>query len=184
MKSIVLAIALASSVASANAFKESGGLLDRTEQTRPQMLSFFLGVPYAFGYYGGLPVSIGARYYIPIAHNGFIPPVNDEFGIEFGADFGFFLGRPVFLPIIGLPVEVMWNFHFTSKFAAYAKLGIALNVSIGERYDLFGGYVGSGIGVYPSLIGGAGIIYSLNDSISLRAEVGYHGLKGGIGITF
>jgi hypothetical protein len=30
----------------------------------------------------------------------------------------------------------------------------------------------------------AGVLYKLSDSLSLRAEAGYAGLKGGIGIKF
>src|SRR5690242_11393234 len=74
-----------------SAFRQRDGLLDVSGKTRKQMLSFFAGIPWGgylgYGYgYGGFPLDLGARYYIPIVHNGFIPQINDSFGIEFGAD--------------------------------------------------------------------------------------------------
>ena len=110
---------------SGETFRHSGSLLDRSPQHRSQMLSVFLGLPYGYFYYGGFPFGLGGRYLIPILHDGFIPAVNDSFSIEFGVDFSGVLGR-TFYPVLSIPVEVMWQFHFTPKFSAYAKVGIAL----------------------------------------------------------
>lgn len=159
-------------------FRQQGGLLDRSPQRRSQELSFFLGLPYNYFYYG-FGVGLGARYYIPILHDGFIPAVNDEFGIEFGADFtGAFGGY--FLPIIDIPVEVMWNFHFTPKFSAYAKVGVALELSIySNAYLTYS--AGTHVGVQP--VSGVGLHYKINDTINLRAEVGYPWVKIGLGFN-
>jgi hypothetical protein len=159
-----------------SAFRQPGGLMDRSDQVRKQQLSFFLGIPwYALG------VGVGARYYIPIMHNGFLPTVNDEFGIEFGADaaFGFAYG---FGFLLDIPVEVSWQFHFTQDFSAYAKLGIALEFDI-TRYRCYGSVFGGCSLVWVNPISTVGIFYKLNETISLRAEVGYPWLKVGIGIA-
>jgi hypothetical protein len=182
MKALTLAFALCSTAAMAeNRFKEPGALLDASEQERPQMLSFFAGLPYGYLFYG-FPIAVGARYYIPILKNGFIPPVNDEFGIEFGADFSFFLGRQSFLPFLGLPVEVLWRFHFTENFDAYAKLGLALRFGFGSYYNGFNTVSGVGVDIDP--VSAVGLVYKLSSNIALRAEVGYPWIKVGIGILF
>lgn len=167
---------------SENTFRRSGSLLDRSPQHRSQMLSIFLGLPYGyFGYYGGFPFGLGARYEIPIIHDGFIPSVNDEFGIEFGLDFSGVLGgyvRTAFYPVLSLPVEVMWQFHFTPKFSAYAKVGVALEFNF-VTYCPAAGYCRSVVTAGP--IGNIGLIYKFTEKISFRAEAGYPWVKVGLG---
>lgn len=164
----------------ANTFRHSGSLLDRGPQHRSQMLSVFLGVPVGYygyyGYYSGFPIGIGGRYLIPIIHDGFLPPVNDSFNIEFGVDFSGVLGR-AFYPVLSIPVEVMWQFHFTPKFSAYAKVGIALEFN-------FVSYCAGGFCrtlVTAGGIGNVGLVYKLADKISFRAEAGYPWVKVGLG---
>lgn len=167
---------------SANSFRRSGSLLDRSAQHRSQMLSIFLGLPYGyFGYYGGFPFGLSARYQIPILHDGFIPAVNDSFGIEFGLDFSGVVGgfvRNAFYPVLSIPVEVMWQFHFTQKFSAYAKVGIALEFNFVSYCPSFG-YCRSIVS--PGFIGNVGLIYKFTEKISFRAEAGYPWVKIGLG---
>ena len=63
-----------------------GSLSDASPQRRHPMLSFFLGFPAGYWGYGGIPFSVGARYLQPILHDGFVPSLNDSFGVEAGVD--------------------------------------------------------------------------------------------------
>ena len=58
---------------------QPGGLFDTASgKQRPMLLSVFAGLPYA--YYGyGFGFGIGARFYLPLVQDGFIPQINDEF---------------------------------------------------------------------------------------------------------
>src|SRR6478672_11616608 len=69
-------------------FKSTDALLDASKgKHRPMMLSFFGGVryPYYTGFFGFV---LGARFNIPLVHDGFVPQINDSFDLEFGADIG------------------------------------------------------------------------------------------------
>ena len=159
-----------STTESGSAFRRSGGLLDRNPQERQHMLSFF-----AFpSWYYGFGVGTGARYTLPLVKNGFIPPVNDSFELEFGADawYAGSFGYSYFA--FGVPVEARWTFHFTDKFAAYAKAGLGFTLA-------FGDYVGVYSPVYFS--SGAGVIWSITDAFALRAEAHTQGFRVGIGFS-
>ena len=161
-------------------FHHQGALLDRSPQHRPQMLSVFLGFPYGYFYYGGFPFGLGARYQIAILHDGFIPAVNDSFEIEFGLDFSGVVGR-AFYPTLGIPVEVMWQFHFTKKFSAYVKVGAVLEINFVPyvcTISFCPGVYGP-VGVHP--IGILGLIYRFTEKVSFRAEAGYPWVKVGLG---
>ncbi|MBL8916600.1 MAG: hypothetical protein JNM17_38220 [Archangium sp.] len=158
-------------------FRQSGALLDRNPQKRNMMISVFVGFPYGYYYYG-FPFGVGGRFLIPILHDGFIPPVNDSFGIEFGADLSGVLGA-YFYPTIGLPVEVYWQFHFTSKFSAYAKAGVVIEFNP-VPYTCNGNGICRGY-VSASPIGNLGLIYKFSEKVSFRAEAGYPWIKVGLG---
>src|SRR5689334_6777873 len=116
---ILLVVLCASAVAHADIF-------DRSAHRRPFVFSLFTGVPY---YYGFGPVGLGARFYIPILHDGFIPALNDEFGIEFGGDFTFYgvwAGYGGYG--LSIPVEVLWDFHLHPRFDVYGKVGVAFTL--------------------------------------------------------
>lgn len=84
MIAAVLAATPALADGEASEVRQSGGLLDASAHRRPMMISLFAGVPHAYWYYAGFPFGVGGRFLIPLAHDGFIPRVNDEFDIEFG----------------------------------------------------------------------------------------------------
>ncbi len=158
--------------------KGSGGLLDKgTGHVRSPMLSFFLGIPYgSYGYtgsyYPGFTLGLGLRFYLPIVKEGFLPMLNDSFGIEFGVDTGFVFGYYLGLAI-GIPVEVRWNFHIFPRLEAYAKLGIGIGVlAVGYIY------------LYPIPVANVGVLFKVNKVLSLRAEVGYPAVKIGLGLAF
>lgn len=157
--------------------RRSGALLDRSPQHRSQMLSIFLGLPYGYFYYG-FPFGLGGRYLIPLIHDGFIPAVNDSFSLEFGLDLSGAVGAR-FYPTLGIPVEVMWAFHFTPKFAAYVKAGAVLELNF-VPYVCVGTITCRGY-VSASPIGNIGLIYKFTEKVSFRAEAGYPWVKVGLG---
>lgn len=159
--------------------KGPDGLLDKsTGHVRHPMLSFFIGVPfvntygYTYTYYGAFSVGLGLRFYIPLFKEGFLPMLNDSFGIEFGFDsslvFGSYLGLAM-----GIPAEVRWNFHIFPKLEAYAKVGLGLGILVvGSTY------------FYPIPIANVGVLFRVNKVLSLRAEVGSPAVKIGLGLAF
>jgi hypothetical protein len=158
-------------------YRQRGALLDRSPQRRSQMLSVFLGLPYGYFFYG-FPFGLGGRYLIPILQDGFLPSVNDEFSIEFGADLSGAVGAR-FYPTLGIPVEVLWNFHFTQKFSAYVKAGVVLEINF-VPYACVGTVVCRGA-VSASPIGNVGLMFKFSEKVSFRAEAGYPWIKVGLG---
>src|SRR5438105_3686921 len=70
-------------------FKATDALLDASKgKHRPMMLSFFTGIHYPSYSIGLFAFILGARFNIPIFHDGFVPQINDSFDLEFGVDFG------------------------------------------------------------------------------------------------
>ncbi len=171
---VVLTTFLAAAPARAEGY-EANHIQDASSHQRPTMLSFFLGLPFGYGCHFsncGTALGVSARFYIPILHDGFIPPVNDSFGIEFGGDVAAYTG-PNGLFFLGIPAEARWDFHFLPQFQAYVKAGLGLGIVGGS-----GGYAG----LYFTT--GLGIIWFFAEKFSLRVEAGYPWLKVGIGIAF
>jgi len=163
-----------------NAFKQPGGMFDASEQPRPFLIGAFLEFPYGY-WYGGFPLAVGGRFYIPLVKQGFVPNLNDEFGLDVGVDLALLFTYWGVGFLIDIPVEAMWKLNLTSKFSAYAKLGVGLGIRLGNYL----GYCGYGFGcwpVTPTFYGSVGAIYKLADGLWLRGELGYPGIK--IGLTF
>ena len=140
---------------------------------RPMMASVFVGLPYGEFYYG-FGVGFAGRFYIPIVPDGFIPQINDEFGLEFGVDITPTFGTYSYV-FLDIPVQVMLDVHIIPNFDAYAKVGICPTI-----------YLGHDTGFYASSIfaGAVGLRYKLGSSFYLRAEVGYPMAMVGIGFGF
>jgi hypothetical protein len=174
--------ALSPNAALAQATEQAGGLKDASPHDRPMMLTLWSGINWGYYAHYGFPLNIGARFYIPIMKDGFIPSVNDEFGIEFGADFNF-----VFLvqkydyygssPIVGfaMPIEAMYDFHFTRSFDAYAKAGFMFGSD-------FSDYLHDGF--YVNFVSAVGMRLELTPGLYFRAEAGYPWIKAGIAFAF
>jgi hypothetical protein len=156
----------------------SGGLMDGSPQTRPLMLSFFTGIHYGYYVGSGFPLTLGGRFYIPLVHDGFIPPLNDEFGLEFGLDIDFtFLSSNVRNDTLalgfGIPIDVMWDFHISPNFDAYAKLG-----------TVFGTYFGYYGNFWFRVREAVGLRLKITEGLYFRAEVGYPSIIAGLGLSF
>src|SRR6185436_16348541 len=60
-------------------FKSTDALLDASKgKKRPMMLSFLAGIRYPY-YVPSVDLSLGARFNIPVVHDGFVPQINDSF---------------------------------------------------------------------------------------------------------
>jgi hypothetical protein len=196
MRTFSLALALALSAVSSTALADDeektsssvgsldpslrgpGSLADASPQRRHPMISFFAGFPAVYWGFGGVPLSLGARYLQPILHDGFAPTLNDSFSIEAGVDL-YAIGRASFAFGLSVPIEAMWALHFSARFAAYLKLGIALALRFGDW--CWGNVCGGALGIAPEFIGNLGIMYKLTEGLVLRVEAGYPGLRVGLG---
>jgi hypothetical protein len=160
--------------------RKPGGLYDTGPHERSAKLSLFGIIPWWYGF----GIGAGARYELPLGPEGFIPTLNDSFELEFGGDVWYgrwsYAGFGYSYTGIAVPVEGRWTFHFSSKLAAYAKLGL------GWYFNFWSGDIGetgfSGSGLYWNTA--TGVIYQLSDSFWLRGELGYTGLKLGVSLKF
>lgn len=159
-------------------FRGPGAIDDRTPQRRIQLVTVFVGVPAWYWGWGGFPFSVGARFYQPVLHDGFLPTVNDSFGIEVGGDL-IGVGTRPFVAQLSIPAEAMWQFHFTPQLSAYLKLGLALELRFGN-WCWNGGGCGGGVGAGP--IANIGVAVKLTQALWLRVEAGYPGLR--LGLSF
>src|SRR5215813_3845915 len=91
---------------------EPGGIKDASPKDRPQMVSAFMGFQLNRFISYGFPFMISGRYYFPIVPDGFLPNINDEFGIEGGLDLLFLFGDATHFGF-GIPVDAVWDFHFS-----------------------------------------------------------------------
>lgn len=151
---------------------ESTLLSGSTGHERPMLLSVHGVLPYGYLGRGGFPVGVGASFYLPLVKEGFIRPVNDEFGIDFGADAIFFPGLTNGVAFF-VPVSVLWAFHFTPTFSAYVKVGAALRV-----------WPGLAQAISPDFVGGVGLNWMFAKQVGLRVEAGYPGVKVGVLFAF
>ncbi len=160
----------------------SGGLYDGSPHDRSQQISVFGFLPWA---YGGIGFGVGGRFGLPLAKDGILPGINDSIELELGLDawygsWGYGFGSFGYVGLAAPVAEVAWTFHITDRFDAYAKLGL------GWHFDFYtsdiSGYSGlSTNGLY--FVGGAGINYKLADKMTLRGELGYSGVRVGLGFA-
>jgi hypothetical protein len=150
------------------------------------MLSFFAGVGVSTANPWGASsfiVPLGARFNLPIIHDGFVPQINDSLDIEFGIDVP--IAPSVccgYTPIYFTPViEPRYSVYLLPKLTAYVKplnLGIVVwpgnNVPgvIFFRYEF-----------------ALGAIYELTKTFYVRAQMGFgypenFVLRAGLGLAF
>jgi len=148
-------------------------------------LSLWGVLPYS---YGGFGFGVGARFAMPLPIPSLLPPgrIRDNWSIEFGADYvRFSLGYLTsdytvnwFLPVAG----VRWNVWLSDNFAVYPKAEAGYEIAWISGFP--SGYSAPGYG--GVFVGGAaGLIYKIGGgNVTLRAEAGNFGLKGGVGFVF
>lgn len=127
-----------------------------------------------FGYYGFFGIGGGARFSVPICKNCFIPKINNNVAISFGADLAIFPFGPGYAPsYLYLPVAIQWNFFVSHKWSIGPEVGFT--PVIGVFYD-YGACDRAGAFCHnwyfaPSFwaVGR----YQFNDHVSLTMRVGY-----------
>jgi hypothetical protein len=145
--------------------------------TRPFQLDFHGGFTWwGWGFAGG------ARFGIPIVHNGFVPSLNNAAYVNFGADFYFVEdwvcyrrnpGAPceahAYRFSLGFPVTLHWEFYFNDTWSAFAELGFQVYIppSVFHRgFWAYGGHAAAWV------IAAAGGSLHLGQVVALTLRVG------------
>lgn len=148
--------------------------------TRPLQLDLHGGLSWH-----GWGAATGARFGIPILHNGFVPSINNAVYINFGVDFywirryrddrGWHYGAGV-----GLPVALHWEFYFHRNWSAFAELGV--NVFFHPRFVHDGRWDWDEAGAWVlAQIGGR---FHINDMLALTLRVGNPYTSFGLTLMF
>lgn len=126
-------VALAASLAALPATARADHQIDRPfTGTRPLQLELHGGFSwFGFGF------AAGARFGIPLMHNGFVPSLDNAVYLNFGGDFYFVdhyywddqpgVGRVLvhsYGVALGFPVALHWEFYFNDTWSAFAELGL------------------------------------------------------------
>ncbi|MES1205212.1 MAG: hypothetical protein ABUS79_04670 [Pseudomonadota bacterium] len=132
-------------------------------------------------------VGVGARFMFPLPIPALLTRtrLRDSWALEGGLDFvhlsaGFGIvdyNYNVIIPTMGM----MWLVWLNPDFAVYPKVeaGYAIGFSSSSAYD---NCVGCSLGGIHAA-GAAGLLYKVS-ALTLRAEVGSYGIKGGLGWLF
>jgi hypothetical protein len=130
----------------------------------------------------------GARFMMPVAIQPLLRSsgVKDNFALEFGADFvhwnagwvgGTEYGVSHLTPVFGL----MWNIWLMPQFAVYPKVELGYSIGWVTGWENTGPRPGAN-GIFWDATGG--LLYKLNNGLTLRAEAGYAAVKLGVGWLF
>jgi len=160
--------------------RDGGGLFDTADSHSQHAISAFLITPYDKGFGLGLAL----RYTLPIVPGGFIPKLNDDLSLELGADFsyswwGTFGVTYGYLNLVIPAVEARWSFHFTRRWEAYGKVGVGFQYRHFTNYNYR--YSAVDYLYFNAAVGG---LMHLSDLLAIRAEIGYGGLRVGVGLSF
>jgi len=136
-----------------------------------------------FGYYGPFGFGGGARFSIPLCKNCFIPKINNNVAISFGADFVFYPFVPAGAPVptyLYLPVAMQWNFFVAKKWSVGPEIGFTPAFGVFYDYGTCNGPCHNW-GIWPSFWGVAR--YHFNDKVALTMRLGFPELFN-IGVSF
>ncbi len=138
---------------------------------------------YDWNYYGVFGFGGGVRISMPVCKNCFIPKINNNVAISFGADFVFYPFVPDGAAVptyVMLPVAMQWNFFVSKKWSVGPEVGFT--PSFGVFYD-YGQCAGPchNWAIWPSFwaVGR----YHFNDRVALTMRVGYPEFFN-IGVSF
>jgi len=151
------------------------GLYDNAAHPRHPMISLMGFLPLY-----GLGIGASGRFTLPLLADGFIDNLNDSVELELGADLAFATGVTLGFGYsyvdLTIPVEGRWTFHFTSALAAYGKLALSYEIIPYTSSSIVSNTLS-----FNLAIGG---LYKLGEKFFLRGELGYRGLKVGVGLEF
>lgn len=132
---------------------------------RPKHLDLHVG---GSGYWGG-GLAVGARFAIPILHNGFIKSANNSVQIVPGVDFlysrwyrDYNYGRVGF----HIPILLNWAFYLSKEFSAFVELGPAFTFfpryrDYEPRYRHAYGFFSAGVGGRYMIQKNIGLVFRL-----------------------
>jgi hypothetical protein len=157
-----------------------GTIKDRGTHDRPVQLSAQLYIPWFWG------IGIGARLggEIPVVKDGFISSINDSFSIEPAFYFAYsnYYGNyvdDVNLLQYTIAVAGVWNFHLKPNLTVYGALSVG--VVIRDWTNVDDRYWNDNKGA-PFIELAPGVKWKFAERVSLRAEVGWYGPRGGIAV--
>ncbi len=174
---LAMAVALAATLATASARADHH--IDRPfTGTRPFQLEFHGGVAwYGFGFVGG------ARFGVPVMHNGFIPSLDNAVYLNFGGDFYFVDDRRCYWDAagnrcydrnyrfaMGFPVTLHWEFYFNDTWSAFGEIGLQIYLPPSLFYRGYVDYYGDEPGAW--FVGAVGGSLHLGEVFSLTLRVG------------
>ncbi len=140
--------------------------------------------PNAYGFFG---FGGGVRISMPICKNCFVPRINNNVAISFGADFIFYpLGDAArvfgFTPsYLALPVALQWNFFVHKKWSVAGEPGFTPLFGVFYNYGNCAGGCNNW-GIYPTL--SAVGRYHFSDKIALTMRIGTPPEFFNIGVSF
>jgi hypothetical protein len=133
---------------------------------------------------------LGLSGQVPVVPEGLIHDpgfkARDSLDVDFGLDYlGYWHhytsgASDYHVSTLSLHGGVIWNFWVTPRVSIYPKLGIGYSFAHYSG-DTSNGHVDYD-GLYPELAGG--VLYKLASGVDLRAELGWAGLKLGVGFRF
>lgn len=185
-----LAVVLSATMlfASADTVRAEEGIIKdaSVHDVRPTKLDF----TGSLGFIGDRDIGLAGWYSFPIVKDGFIPPLNDSFNLEFGAaveyawsNYGYF-GYHCDYNYYGVtPMGgVRWDFYLTKAWTVFAKAkaGIGYRV-LKEDCPGFDDSGRGGTTFVPD--GGAGAFWNFSEGMGMRFEVGYRGGSVGLSIN-
>jgi hypothetical protein len=147
----------------------------------------------AWGILGwGSAVGLGATFQLPLVPQGLIHDpgfrLRDSLDLDVGVDYLSYWNHyhsGVYnydVSEFNLHAGVIWNFWVTPKLAVYPKAALGYGIArYSGNWDPGLGH-GSYGGLYPELAVGAQ--WKLANTVSLRSELGWAGLKLGVGFAF
>ena len=157
-----------------------------------------------FGFFGAwgnsLGFGAGVRFSIPVMKNGFIPKINNNVAISFGADwlhyaggcgyyYAGYAGGSCGADYLFFPVALQWNFYVAKQWSVFAEPGLAIYHSF---YDDYCGVYAVGSPAYNACqnaqpshtyvwpvfeVGGR---WHASDKIALTLRVGYPTVDFGV----
>ena len=174
---LTLLVAGTTMVATSQPAEAAEMIIQDTGKHSRNMQLDFTGTAWFFGnttWFGG-----AAWFGIPVVEDGFIPPWNDSFYVEFGtfANYFFFnnLGLADYSYFALVPSGgVRWNFHLTPDWTVFAtgKIGVRLPIAGSSLAETR--FVG---------LGSIGAYWHMSEAMYIRLETGNYGvLQAGVSI--
>jgi hypothetical protein len=142
----------------------------------------------------GSAVGVGATFQLPLVPQGLIHDpgfrLRDSLDLDLGIDYlsywNHYYTGPYYYDVseVNLHAGVIWNFWLTPTLAVYPKVGLGYSIA---TYTYSPGWNpgwnhGSYGGLYPELAVGGQL--RLSGALTVRSELGWSGLKVGLGFDF